>query len=139
MIPDGIIAEVLLDLLDHDMNATTELKTILTAPHKKDHDEYTKKDLKNTTAEDDDKADKEGKTLPRVNGEDEELSARPKLKLQIDYDENHAARGFQDLKNAGKFWRAAQMMGTRKENKRYSSIVSIVSPSQNLERCRSDK
>ena len=31
--------------------------------------------------------------------------------------EEQAGRGFQDLKNAGRFWRATQIMGTRKPAK----------------------
>ena len=37
--------------------------------------------------------------------------------MHIDVHEEQAGRGFQDLKNAGRFWRATQIMGTRKPAK----------------------
>ena len=39
---------------------------------------------------------------------------KKRKKLQIDVDEANAAKGFQNIKNAGRFWRASQIMGTRK-------------------------
>ena len=46
----------------------------------------------------------------------EECPLGPKgNRLKLDIDEKRAEGGYQDLKNCGKFWRAAVMMGTRKK------------------------
>ena len=45
---------------------------------------------------------------------EEDETKRKLKKLKIQYDEAYEAKGFQDIRNAGKFWRAAQLMGTRK-------------------------
>ena len=45
----------------------------------------------------------------------EEDDIKRKKKLHLDVHEERAGAGFQDLKNAGRFWRATQIMGTRKK------------------------
>ena len=53
--------------------------------------------------------------IPNPNLDDDEAKKK-KSKLIIDLDDGKADSGFKDLRNIGKFAKAAEMMGTRKGN-----------------------
>ena len=65
-------------------------------------------DIEDTANDDETKVNHDKYELP------EEEDNKRKKKLHIEIEERHAGAGFQDLKNAGRFWRATQIMGTRK-------------------------
>ena len=122
MVPEGINEEVLIDQLDHEKNLCE-----VSAPKSNDHDEWNKVNIQEQDIVDEEKNDTLPLSLP--DSEPEENEAKPKLqKLKMDYDETRVDAGFQDLRNAGKFWRAAQMMGTRKGNVYYLMCVVSSEP-----------
>ena len=68
--------------------------------------------------EEDDDIDGRPKDIPALGPSTlEEVPLGPKgSRLKIEFDEEKAKSGYQDLKNAGKFWRAACLLGTRKDD-----------------------
>ena len=111
--------EALLDSLDHDCNNTIvpaiAEETDVMSPMHKDYDEWMKK--KQGEGDGEDQVDKP-KDIPALGPSTlEEVPLGPKgSRLKIEFDEEKAKSGYQDLKNAGKFWRAACLLGTRKDD-----------------------
>lgn len=120
--------EALLDSLDHDCNnvpVTTAAETGAAAaavtddvmsPMDKDYDEWMRK--KRGEEGEDDADGGPPKDIPALGPSTlEEVPLGPKgSRLKIEFDEEKAKSGYQDLKNAGKFWRAACLLGTRKQH-----------------------
>ena len=112
--------EALLDSLDHD-NSNTNVPANddddddVMSPMHKDYDEWMRRKL----AEEGGLEEGDGvpRDIPALGPSDlEEVPLGPKgSRLKLDVDETKAKAGYQDLKNAGKFWRAACLLGTRKE------------------------
>merc|ERR1712168_349957 len=106
VIPDEINDE------DHEQNCIPNGKVEeddVMSPMHKDYDEWMKKKLAESDHEEEESIPKE---IPALGPSTlEEVPMAPKgPRLKLDFDEIKAGAGFQDLKNAGKFWRAAQMM-----------------------------
>ena len=121
IIPEGINEEVLIDQLDHEKAICESSK------NDDDKDSCRKK-----TSEDEEVEETTTKQLdiPYPSNSDEDEAKRKLPKLKIDCDDDLANSGFKDLRNAGKFWKAAQMMGTRKGNIFY--LMRIVSSGHSI-------
>jgi hypothetical protein len=106
--------EKLIDELENANNPAKDIDN--TFNHEEDDEEMLKRRLKE-------------KEVPLSEVDDRDIPAsgpyRPldldeskaKKKLTIVIDEVKAASGFQNISNAGRFWRASQIMGTRKAEK----------------------
>ena len=99
---------------DNEVPATKQQDVIMSPLQQDDMNEWMKK--KEGEGEDDD-IDGRPKDIPALGPSTlEEVPLGPKgSRLKIDFDEEKAKGGYQDLKNAGKFWRAACLLGTRKD------------------------
>ena len=118
MIPEGINEEALIDQLDHE-KSLCELNKENNGAAKDNNDGAASEDLDHDNLhgvkvrKEDENNDFAQLSLTALIPEEDESKSKLK-KLKIEYDEAYEAKGFQDIRNAGKFWRAAQLMGTRK-------------------------
>ena len=128
----------MLDMLDQKQNCQNESSDDPMSPMHKDFDEW----MKQKIAENGNVADHGPKEIPALGPSTlDDMPMAPKgPRLKIECDEGKAGSGFQDLKNAGKFWKAALMLGTRKRSTALlylflsPSSPHIVSAKQSLSR-----
>ena len=120
-------------LIDELENAAKEVK---------EHQIIDDNSISKAKDEEDEEDDDDKSAMLEHNGYDrnalEDDDAKRKKKLHIDLDDAKASAGFQNITNAGRFWRAAQVMGTRKKAKLNQIIQLLLLLHPQIGSCRID-